>query len=164
MNFYEKYITSLNKNEVFQFGSNMQGFHGGGSAGFASFNKAGNHWREEKYGEKPNGWRGCWNVKGVSEGFQAGTIGKSYAIPTVSNAGMKRSLSPETISNSIRSFYAFCRSQPTLKFFVAQDAKMGLNGYSGEEMAKMYATEEPPSNVFFYKPFGELIEKQIKNK
>lgn len=159
MNSYDNYITKLESNEVFVFGSNKHGFHGAGSAGFASFNKSGNVWRDEDYGSKPLGWKGCWNVKGVAEGFQKGTIGRSYAIPTVIKPGMLKSISIEDISLSIKSLYAFALSQPQLMFLVAQDAKVGYNGHSPEDMAKAFLVVKPPLNIYFYKPFAEIIEK-----
>lgn len=155
---YSHFITKLDKMEVFVFGSNRQGFHGAGSAGFASFNEGGNVWRKYEYDKKTNGWKGCWNVKGVAEGFQKGRIGMSYAIPTVYKAGAKRSMPLETIKDSIRSFYAFALSTPKLIFYVAQDAKMGLNGYSPQEMAQVYSFTRPPDNVYFYEPFAKLLK------
>jgi hypothetical protein len=154
---YKGHITKLEHNQVFVFGSNLSGFHGAGSAGFASFGVAGNHWREFDYDKKPNGWRGKWNVKGVAEGFQKGTEGSSYAIPTVTKAGVKRSRSPEDIQESIRKFYVFALQWPTLEFYVAQENKMGLNGYTPEEMAKMWGWIKIPDNVYFEEGFAILI-------
>ena len=161
MQFYEKYITSLEKNEVFQFGSNKSGFSGAGSAGFATFNKAGNVWRAEKYDEWPHGKKGCWNVKGISEGFMKGTCGRSYAIPTVTKPGAKKSISIADIKLSIMSFYAFALAEQQLKFFVAQDATPGLNGHSADDMAEAYACMPIPNNIYFYKPFWELVKSKL---
>jgi hypothetical protein len=65
-----------------------RGFHGSGAAGFASFGESGNVWRKYDYDKKPVGWKGQWNVKGVAEGLQAGTKGRSYALPTVGFPGV----------------------------------------------------------------------------
>ncbi len=93
INTYQSPKTTLAEDEVFVFGSNRDGgFHGSGSAGFASFGEFGNVWRKHDYASKPNGWKGKWNVKGISEGPMLGTEGKSYAIPTVTRAGAKRSI------------------------------------------------------------------------
>jgi hypothetical protein len=162
MKYYEEYITKLKEDEVFVFGSNKDfGFHGAGSAGFASFGVSGNRWREFDYANKPNGWKGKWNVKGIGEGFQEGTEGKSYAIPTVTRAGAKRSRTQTEIMFSIRKFYKFAYDHPEWNFYVAQDAKGGLNGYSGEEMANMFgniAVGDIPENIYFYKPFYDLVK------
>ena len=82
----------------------------------------------------------------------------SYAIPTVYKAGAKRSLPLDTIKDSVKSLYAFALSTPKLKFYVAQDAKMGLNGYTPEEMANVYSCMEIPENVYFYEPFARLLK------
>lgn len=161
MKYYENYITTLEKDEVFVFGSNKSGgFHGAGSAGMATFGTPKNVWREKGYDKWPHGTMGLWNVKGCAEGFQKGTIGRSYAIPTVTKPGAKRSISIEDISNSIKSFYAFAISQPQLKFYVAQDAKMGLNGWDCESMARAYMCMKIPDNIYFYKPFYDVIKSK----
>ncbi len=98
-------------------------------------------------------------MKGVAEGFQEGRIGKSYAIPTVTRCGAKRSIPLNEIRKSVEKFYEFAHQHPEWIFYVAQDAKMGLNGYSGEEMAGVFRGGIP-DNVAFYEPFGKLIEKQ----
>ncbi len=159
---YQSPKLTLAEDEVFQFGSNENGWHGAGSAGFASFGESGNVWRKHQYDLKPNGWKGKWNVKGASVGPQVGTEGKSYAIPTVTRAGAKRSIPLETIKGSIQAFYAFAKSRPHLKFFVAQEKSGGLNGYSGQEMAGIYAGDIP-DNVYFSEGFAELIEEVINN-
>jgi hypothetical protein len=63
-------INDIGARDVFVFGSNLQGFHGAGSAGFASFGVFGNHWREYEYDKKSNGWKGLFNVKGNCTGYQ----------------------------------------------------------------------------------------------
>lgn len=157
---YQSPKLTLAEDEVFQFGSNNDGFHGSGSAGFASFGESGNVWRKYEYDKKPNGWKGKWNIKGASVGPQVGTEGKSYAIPTVTRAGAKRSIPLPEIKKSIEKFYNFAKSRPHLKFFVAQEKSGGLNGYSGQEMAGIYA-EDVPSNVYFSEGFAELVEEII---
>ena len=153
---YQSPKLTLADDEVFVFTSNLSGFSGAGSAGFASFGKAGNVWREFEYDKKPNGWKGKWNVKGIAEGPQVGTEGKSYAIPTATKAGAKRSIPLETIGASIKKFYEFAKSRPHLKFFVAQENKVGLNGYSPDEMASIYSGEIP-ENVYFDEGFAKLL-------
>ncbi len=153
---YKSPKLTLTEDEVFVFGSNIYGFHGAGSAGFATFNESGNIWRKYEYDKKPQGWRGKWNQKGVGEGAQMGTEGKSYAIPTVTKAGAKRSIPLETIKQSIQKFYVFAKSRPHLKFFVAQAAKLGYSGYSPQEMASIYSGEIP-ENVYFDEEFAKLL-------
>lgn len=154
---YKGLITKLKENQVFVFGSNLEGFHGAGAAGYASFGIFGNRWRDFDYANKPYGWRGKWNIKGIQEGYQIGTEGCSYAIPTVARAGAKRSRTLEEISQSIRTFYAFARKWNALTFYVAQENKMGLNGYTPEEMAQVWGCEAIPDNVFFEEGFSKLL-------
>ncbi len=157
MRTYKGNIEKLEKFEVFVFGSNPQGFSGAGSAGYASFGVTGNRWREFEYDKKPHGWRGRWNIKGCGEGFQMGTEGWSYALPTVAKAGEKKSRTPEEIKTSIKSLYAFAVSKPEWKFFVAQGAEKGLNGYEPKEMAAMFKCMKIPENMYFQEEFAKLL-------
>ena len=136
-------ITSLADNEVFVFGANLQGFHGAGSAGYASFGETGNVWRKHGYGEAPNGTKGHWCVKGKL-GPQVGLEGKSYALPTVTRCGAKRSLEPE-----FAPLFDCCRRNPQWTFYFAQEGKVGLNGWTPVEMAGFMrrAGELPPNLV-----------------
>lgn len=156
MNTYKSPKTKLKEDEVFVFTSNLDGFSGAGSAGWATFNEHGNVWRKHNYQDWPKGTKGKWNVKGQSEGPAIGTDGKSYAIPTVTKAGQARSIPLETIKQSIQKFYAFAKSRPHLKFFVAQAAKLGYSGYHPHELASIYSGEIP-ENVYFDEEFAKLL-------
>ena len=97
-------ITSLKSNEVFVFGSNAQGFHGAGSAGYAMRGDTRNNWRQDKTFrramEAPVGHPdrvGKWAVFGVARGFSKGHEGISYAIQTIEKPGRKRSTSRQDI-------------------------------------------------------------------
>ena len=160
MHTYSGVINKLGPRDIFVFGSNLYGLHGAGSAGYASFGVAGNRWREFGYAQKPDGWRGLWNVKGQGEGLQHGTVGWSYALPTVARAGAKRSRTPEQIIAAIRRLYdcANRNEQRGWMFFVAQTSRNGLNGYSGVEMASFFREAGPiPNNVAFECGFAALI-------
>jgi len=52
MRVYKGLITTLGNNQVFVFGSNANGFHGAGAAGWAMLHVAGNSWRTARL---PNG-------------------------------------------------------------------------------------------------------------
>ena len=164
---YGEFIEKLEPDCVFTFGSNhdpktgVGGFHGAGSAGFASFGRAGNVWREEGYDQKPNGWKGKWNVKGIGEGLQEGSEGKSYALPTVTGPGQKRSLSEDQIMENIQRMYECARSHPELEFLVAYSAvgnKPNLCGYTHETLAGLFRSAgEIPGNVTFSGSYTKLI-------
>lgn len=160
MKTYTGYVNKLNDNQVFVFGSNLTGFHGGGAAGFATFGVTGNRWREFDYGNKPNGWKGKWTVKGIGEGMQEGTEGKSYALPTVTKAGMKQSLSHHDIKSYIANFYACANEHPDLEFLVAycRDGKPLLNGWTITDMAILFASLPIPENVVFEEKFGKMVD------
>lgn len=158
VNTYRSPITHLAKDEVFVFGANPQGFHGAGSAGFASFNRFGNVWREEGYANRPNGWQGKWNVKG-KVGPQVGTEGKSYGLITVAKAGAKRSRTEEEMVEEFEKLYACCNRNPRWFFFLAQTGKVGLNGWSPDEMASfMISAGDIPENLHIDETFAPFFE------
>ena len=162
-NTYTGLVDKLKENQVFVFTSNHRGFHGAGSAGYASFNVSGNRWREMGYGELPDGTQGKWNVKGQGEGLQKGTEGESYALPTVTKPGAKKSIPEEELVSNIRKMYETARANPEKEFLVAQSAKKGLSGWSGDDMARMYhAAGEVPDNVKFEQRFGAKIDNQSR--
>jgi len=159
METYSGIISTLGPRDIFVFGSNLQGFHGAGSAGFASFGVTGNRWREFGYATRPAGWKGRWNIKGQGEGLQRGTHGWSYALPTVTRAGAKRSRTPSEITHSIATLYTVAARNPSWRFLVAASARGGsLNGYSPSEFTSMFRSAGPiPSNVIFESGFASLI-------
>lgn len=158
MNTYKGIITKLEQYDIFVFGSNLKGFHGAGSAGYASFGVFGNKWRDFDYASKPNGWRGRWNVKGIGEGLQQGTEGWSYALPTVVKAGLKRSRNVKEIINSISKLYQCALNNSNWRFLVAYSVKPSLNGYTPIEMAHMFLIAgKIPNNIYFNEDFSKLI-------
>lgn len=160
MKTYQGHITELQPTQVFTFGSNIQGFHGAGAAGYATFGVPGNVWRRFRYDEWPVGKQGKWNVKGVAEGLQKGTEGLSYAIPTVTRPGAQRSIPIQRIGASVARLYAVARQRPDLEFLVAYSADgPNLNGYSAEEMAGAFAQKPLPQNIVFEEGFAKLIER-----
>jgi hypothetical protein len=157
MSTYNGFITNLAKNEIFVFGSNRNGFHGAGAAGYASFGVTGNQWRKFDYGSKPDGWQGKWAVKGIGEGLQQGTDGWSYALPTVLRPGQP--LGQIQIERSIQRFYAVASRYPKWRFLVAYAASgRNLNGYSSQAMADMFSSASPSSNVIFQDEFSALLK------
>jgi len=151
-------IEHLSQREIFVFGSNLRGFHGAGAAGFASFGVHGNRWREFGYAQRPDGWAGRWNVKGRGEGLQRGTHGWSYALPTVTSPGARRSIPASTITQSIRTLYTVARRNPSWVFVVAQGTSGGLNGYHAVELAAMFTSAgDIPCNVSFDRDFAKLL-------
>ena len=135
-------ITKLNDDEVFVFGSNASGFHGAGAAGWAYTGKIGNQYRKDNPLLKmPKGTPGFWAQLGVSRGFQQGTEGKSYAICTIINPGLKRSIPLDEIRKQVLDLYKFATEHPEWVFYVPKSGeidKPSLNGYTLAENASCY--------------------------
>lgn len=97
--------------EIFVFGSNLAGVHGGGAALHAL--------------EK------CGAIWGVGEGLQ----GSSYGIPTKDHRIRTRPLSD--IEVSVTKFLAFAVGSPRLTFRVTRIG-CGLAGYVDHQIAPMF--------------------------
>jgi hypothetical protein len=166
LNTYNLPIKDLKRNQVYVFTSNLQGFHGAGSAGYASFGVLGNHWREYGYADKPIGWKGKWNVKGCHQGLQQGEEGWSYALPTVTRPGAKKSLTLDQIYNYIVELYETAKVNPEWEFLLPFSGKSldktMLNGYTLKDFKKMIISLKTPINILFEENFYKLIEKEIK--
>jgi hypothetical protein len=131
-----KMITSLQPNEVFVFGSNLSGFHGAGSAGYAMRGTTANTWRDDvafraiMSGKNPDK-RGLWAVYGVGRGYQVGLTGRSYAIPTVERPGQQGIVTEAFFLQELRTFVEFARAHPELTFRVVRlGANRAEGGYS----------------------------------
>lgn len=159
-NYYTGNVTNITSNQVFVFGANQSGFHGAGSAGYASFGVFGNHWRKFDYGKTPWGTKGKWNVKGKTQ-YQEGNEGSSYGLVTVTKAGAKRSITPSQLKLNIQNLYLFALKNTNKEFLVAQSTKTGLNGYTGLEMATFFGSHPIPENVKFEEQFYKLIQTTI---
>ena len=86
-----KYITQLQLNEIFVFGSNTSGRHGKGAAKQAM----------------------SWGAKyGQAEGLQ----GRTYGIPTLD--GRFKKLSLQKIQKYVNRFITFAKEHPELTFLV----------------------------------------------
>lgn len=138
---YSGLITSLKPNQIFVFGSNTQGRHGAGAAKTA----------RDKFGAK----------YGQAEGIQ----GQSYAIITKDltiDDKKNPSRTKEQIIEQIHGLYEYAKQHPDKEFLVAysKDGK-NLNHYSSKEMAKMFASEDIPSNIIFEEGFYQLINENI---
>jgi len=135
-------ITELKQNQVFVFGSNGQGFHGAGSAGYAMLHVPGNKWRvtpvpgtDLTLDKVPAGTKGYWAVKGMARGYQEGLYGKSYAIQTVTHPGAKLSIPLHNIKAQLAELWRFARTYPNLEFLMTPVG----TGYSGYSLSEMYA-------------------------
>lgn len=79
----------------------------------------------------------------------------------------KRTLTPQTIIESIKKLYQIARENPTKQFKVANYplGELSLNGYLGEEMIEMFKQAgEIPSNVMFSKEWVDSGMFSIPSK
>jgi hypothetical protein len=123
-------ITELMDNEVFVFGSNEGGKHGGGAAKLAI-----------KWGAK-------W---GQAEGL----YGKTYAIPT-KNAAITKTLPLDRIQTYIDRFIDFASLRTDLKFLVTEIG-CGLAGLTPELVAPFFKDALELENVYLPERFLKVL-------
>lgn len=139
---YKGLITELPENGIFVFGANTQGRHGKGAAKTA----------RDKFG--------------AEYGNPRGMQGRAFAITTKDlTKYIHPSVNSTWIETQIRDLYAIATHKPHLDFYVAYSGSgTNLNGYSNEEMAKMFAHVAIPPNIIFEEAFCELMKGFIKNE
>lgn len=112
-------VRSLGPNDVFVFGSNLKGSHGGGAAKLA-----------RKWGAK-------WGVG-------SGHAGQTYAIPTKATPWV--TLGVEEIKPYVTQFVYYAKAHPELRFFVTKIG-CGLAGYSVEDIAPLFEGAREIENI-----------------
>ena len=160
----------MNSNEVFIFGSNAQGFHGAGSAGFAFRGESRNNWRQDANFLRaigaPSGSEekiGKLAVFGQSRGLMRGREGYSYGICTVTKPGKRRSITRREIASQLRELWHFAKAHPELSFRMTP-VGAGYAGYSREEMMEvmdwLLDTEGRPANISNLECYRKQILKE----
>ncbi len=127
-------IKSLKENQIFVFGSNLNGNHIGGAAKFALDNF------------------------GAVEGQGVGLFGQSYAFPTL-DAEMKKQ-TQYALEQEVKNLYLCAKENPTKQFLVTK-VGCGIAGFKEEEMKKIFTGEKPTNvilpagwaKIFGYKAF-----------
>ena len=122
-------IQSLAHNEVFVFGSNLAGRHGGGAARLAA----------EKFG--------------ATFGVGVGHEGRTYALPTKDEKIQTLPLSE--IEKHIGNFIVYAAAHPELTFLVTQIG-CGLAGYTPAEIAPLFFNFAMPRNVVLPEVFWKV--------
>lgn len=122
-------ITSLNKNEIFVYGSNQFAIHGAGSA------------------------KAALNFGAIYKDVPMGLCGQSYGIITKSFNDVPVNL--EFIHLQIKALYCFAMLRPELTFFVTKIG-CGLANFTIEEIAAIF-TSIPikPTNIILPKEFSK---------
>ncbi len=158
-----KFVTYLKKNEVFVFGSNSSGFHGGGSAAFAQRGTTETNWRKDKAFLKAlkappldESRKGKWSFLGQGRGYQVGTEGASYAIETIAHAGQLRSVRLSEILFQLKELANFARHHPEKTFFCVVVGG-GYSGWSIKDFQDIHRTwcreDPPPDNILLKKEY-----------
>lgn len=125
--FTPKFITQLEPNECFVFGSNDAGRHGAGAA--------------------------VWARRfGAVTGIGRGPAGQTYAIATKSR-NLTR-LSTDEIKRQVDEFLKFAKANPKTRFLVTEIG-CGLAGYRPEQIAPMFFPN-PPKNVLLPESFWRV--------
>lgn len=158
-------VNKLQPNQVFVFGANSVGGHGGGTAGLAQFGK-----KTMSY-NVPKVKKGVLTVYGKT-GLMEGTKGMSYGLITKKASikgnklkiGGKKSVSQKDITSNIEKLYEVAKNTPDKEFLIGyadgKATKKGMNGYTMQEMANMFSSAGPiPNNVIFNENFYKLIKE-----
>jgi hypothetical protein len=158
-------ITSLKPNEVFVFGANTVGGHGGGTAGLAQRGISASN-----YTALPTGTKGKWSEYGIVDKLMEGTEGKSFGIVTKAASingtslkiGSRRSVPLSRIEESINALVKTANENPNLKFLVT---KFGTNmaGFSIQEMKSLLQNKNLTDNIILPEEFevrSELLNSQ----
>lgn len=132
-------IKSLQRNEIFVFGSNLKGVHGAGAA------------------------KKAYQSFGAIWGRPSGIQGKSYAIPTKDQH--LKPLPLGIITKFIKDFIVFAQNNPKFTFFVTKIG-CGLAGYCTADIATIFNNiPNIPSNVVLpieFSPKYETLPVQSK--
>ena len=128
-NYTPEKITSLKENEIFVFGSNLNGNHAGGAAYLAV----------EKFGAQ----------MGNPEGIQ----GQSYAIPTL-DKNMNR-INLTDLEQSICRFYQNAEKNPDKVFYMTKIG-CGIAGYELSDIATVVNCRNIPDNVIIPEEFTHI--------
>jgi len=127
------YITSLDEDEVFVFGSNVQGFHGGRASKMALL----------QFGAK--------SYQGE------GLFGRSYALPTTDfMAGGNGTLTVEEIREHVNKFINKAKERTDLKFMVTR-VGCGFSGLEDEDVAPLFTEALVMENVYLPQSFLDVL-------
>lgn len=123
-------ITKLEPNEVFVFGSNLSGIHGGGAA------KAAMQW-------------------GAIWGQGIGIQGQTYALPTKSK-NIERTLTVEEIQPYVNDLVQCAKENPE-KIFLVTEVGCGLAGHIHEDIAPLFIDAIEVSNIHLPTKFWNIL-------
>lgn len=142
MNTYKGFITKLEPNDIFIYGSNLQGNHNSGAALWALYNAGA--------------------VYGIGEGL----VNQSYGIVTVDLlVGVRPSVPMEAIMRDIKIMYLQANVLRDKRWLVGYSGKGPyLSGYNPAQMSGMFANADDghiPPNIWFEEGFSELVKAHL---
>ena len=127
-------IEVLLSNEIFVFGSNLSGIHGGGAAAAAR------------------------RYFGAANGVGIGLTGQCYAIPTV-DKNISRTLAVEEIKPHVDKFLICALQYPNLNFLLTE-VGCGIAGHSHRDIAPLFRLGLSLPNLFMPQKFVMFLENQ----
>jgi len=133
MRISSQFITKLESNEIFVFGSNLSGFHAGGAAKLAMQ------------------WGAEW-------GNPVGLQGQTYAIPTVKEK-ISGKLDLDNIEKYVKQFIMFAKKNSHLKFLVTEIG-CGLAGHTIENIAPFFKDGLDVNNIYLPKKFLDYLNQE----
>lgn len=126
----DSFIVELGKNEIFVFGSNESGIHGGGAARTATY----------KFKAQ------------MGVGF--GMTGRCFAIPT--KDWEVKTLPLEAIEFYVKRFIAYAKANQKFKFLVSE-VGCGLAGYNPGQIAPFFKEALELENVYLPESFYNIL-------
>lgn len=137
MKTYKGKIKKLQPWQIAVIGTNPQGIHGAGAAKWARFNA------------------------GLAVGHSRGICGNTYGIVTKDlEKDTHPSVSVDEIYKQLLQLEVFACQNQDLEFIVFYSGTgYNLNGYTPQEMAKIFSYIEWPENVIFEETFYKLMKK-----
>ena len=129
MSRYHKDGSAPAENQIFVFGSNLSGIHGGGAA------------------------KAAHNFYGAAWGVAEGLTGQSYALPTVKK-NIAGPLPLADIQAAVNRLLQHAATHPESQFFVTRIGCV-LAGYTNADIAPMF--KDAPDNCSFPEPWKPYL-------
>ncbi|MGB3204210.1 MAG: DUF4326 domain-containing protein [Crinalium sp.] len=142
-----EFVTKLKPNEIFVYGTNVEGRHGKGAAKCAFGN----------YQHSP-GSIGKWAVYGTAKGYMQGYEGASYGIVTKELRSHKPAITIEQVRCQVKQFLAWAGDNPDKKCLVTMIG-CSLAGFKVSEIVSLFSNVDIPANVALPQEFWDVLDK-----
>lgn len=134
------YPNTLDANQVFVFGSTIDGFHAYGAAGWAMRGDSRDNWKQDRAflaamgATSPEQKVGKWAIYGVGMGIQQGREGRSFAIPVVDEK--KRRTAQNIVEHWLKVLWDMAKWEKRITFLVTPIGT-GYHGWKTEEILEL---------------------------